>query len=177
MVPEAEFVAPNAPFPSSMAPTGYDWFRNTDRSPESVLAGVRATALNLNAFISEALKTRDLSEKDAVLVGFSQGTMVALHVGLRRERPLAGIIGYSGRLVAADLLHEELQSRVPVLLVHGTEDSRVPLQAMKEAEAALQAAAVSVQTLACKGTGHSIGEEGLVSGGLFLHRTLNTAHC
>ncbi len=93
----------------------------------SVLAGVRATAPSLDAFISEELQKRGLNESDAVLVGFSQGTMMALHVGLRRERPLAGIIGYSGRQVAAHLLAEELRSRPPVLLVHGTEDARVPL--------------------------------------------------
>jgi phospholipase/carboxylesterase len=168
LVPEAEFISPNAPFPSDTAPGGYQWFKVPDRSPASVLAGVRATASSLDAFIDEQLQKRGLSEGDAVLVGFSQGTMMALHVGLRRERPLAGIIGYSGRLVAAELLAEELRSRPPVLLVHGTNDSRVPLESMTEAETALRAAGVPVETLACVGTEHSIDQEGLVRGGLFL---------
>jgi predicted esterase len=100
LVPDAEFISPNAPFPSDMAPTGYQWFRTQDRSPASVLAGVHVTAPSLDAFIGgEELQKRGLTESDAVLVGFSQGTMMALHVGLRRERPLAGIIGYSGRLI------------------------------------------------------------------------------
>jgi phospholipase/carboxylesterase len=99
---------------------------------------------------------------------------MALHVGLRRIRPVAGIIGYSGRLLAPDLLAEELRSRPPVLLVHGTADSRVPLQAMTEAETALQAAGVTVETLACVGIGHSIDEDGLVRGGLFLQQMLGT---
>ena len=98
---------------------------------------------------------------------------MALYIGLRRARPFAGIIGFSGRLIAAHLLGEELRSRPPVLLVHGTHDTRVPLQSMTEAESALRAAGVPVETLACVGTEHSIDQEGLVRGGLFLHRTLS----
>ncbi len=173
MVPEAEFIAPNAPFPSDMAPKGCQWFTISDRTPASMLAGVRATAPSLDVFISEELQKRGLSESDAVLVGFSQGTMMALHVGLRRDRPFAGIIGYSGRLIAGQLLAEELRSRPPVLLLHGTDDARVPLQSMTDAEMALRAAGVPVETLACVGTEHSIDQEGLLRGGLFLHQTLS----
>jgi phospholipase/carboxylesterase len=173
LVPEAEFIAPNAPFPSDIAPNGHEWFRTQDRSPASVLAGVHATAPSLDAFISDELQKRGLSESDAVLVGFSQGTMMALHVGLRRERPLAGIIGYSGRLTAPHLLAEELRSRPPVLLIHGTNDSRIPFQSMTEAETELRAAGVPVETLACVGTEHSIDQEGLVRGGVFLHQTFS----
>jgi phospholipase/carboxylesterase len=99
--------------------------------------------------------------------------MMALHVGLRRERPFAGIIGSSGRLIAAGLLAAELRSRPPVLLIHGTNDSRVPFESMAEAETALRAAGVRVETLACIGTDHSIDQEGIVRGGLFLHQMLN----
>ena len=173
IVPEAEFISPNAPFPSDVATGGYQWFRTQDRSPDSTLAALCATAPSLDAFIDEELQKRGLSESDAALVGFSQGTMIALHVGLRRERPLAGIIGYSGRLIGAHLLVEELRSRPPVLLVHGTDDLRVPLNAMTEAETALRAAGVPVETLACAGTEHSIDQEGLVRGGLFLHQMLS----
>jgi phospholipase/carboxylesterase len=98
---------------------------------------------------------------------------MALHIGLRRERPFAGIIGYSGRLVAAHLLAEELRSRPPVLLVHGTDDTRVPFESMTEAGTALRSARVPVETLACVGTEHSIDQEGLVRGGLFLHQMLS----
>ncbi len=173
IVPEAEFVAPDAPFPSDIAPQGREWYRATDRRPESILAGVRATVPSLDAFISEQLQKRGLSEGGAALVGFSQGTMMALHVGVRREQQFAGIIGYSGRMIAAHLLAEELRSRPPVLLVHGTADMSVPLQAMTEAEAGLRAANVPVETLVCPGTGHSIDEEGLVRGGIFLHKMLS----
>ena len=174
LVPEAEFVAPDAPFPCDMAPYGYQWFSVQDRSLPAVLGGVRAAAPLLDAFIDEELAKRGLDESRVALVGFSQGTMMSLYVGLRRARPLAGILGYSGRLIAADLLASELRSRPRVLLVHGTEDPLVPFESMAEAETALQAAGVPVETLACVGTEHAIDPEGLERGGRFLREALSS---
>src|SRR5262249_19704575 len=102
-----------------------------------------------------------------------QGTMMSLFVGLRRERKLAGILGYSGRLIAADLLADELRSRPPILLVHGTDDPLVPFQSLAAAEAGLKGARVAVATLACVGTEHSIDPEGLERGGRFLREVLS----
>src|SRR3954468_19286851 len=82
ILPEAEFLAPNAPFPCDMAPYGYQWFSVQDRSPEAILAGVRAAAPPLEAYLDAALKARGLADKDMALIGFSQGTMMSLHVGL-----------------------------------------------------------------------------------------------
>ena len=172
VLPEAEFVSPNAPFPCDMGPYGYQWFSVQDRTPESVLAGVRAAAPILDAFIDEELSKRGLTEGDAALVGFSQGTMMSLYVGLRRERQLAGILGYSGRLIAPDLLASELRSHPPVLLVHGTHDQLVPFDSLAHAEAALKQAGVAVETLACPGIEHSISPEGLEHGGRFLREVL-----
>ena len=173
VLPDAEFVAPNAPFPCDMAPYGYQWFSVQDRSPPAVLAGVRAAAPALNSFIDEELAKRGLDESQAVLVGFSQGTMMSLFVGLRRERPMAGILGYSGRLIGADLLPSELRSRPRVLLVHGTDDPLVPFQSMAEAEASLREAGVPVETLTCPGVEHAIDPEGLQRGGRFLREVLS----
>ncbi len=168
MLPEAEFVAPDAPFPCDMAPYGYQWFSVQDRHPERMLAGVRAAAPLLDGFIDDALKARGLDESRAALVGFSQGTMMALYVGLRRAAPFAGIVGYSGRMIGAHLLPGELRSRPPVLLAHGTADPVVPFESMADAEAALRKNGVPVETLTCVGMGHAIDEEGLRRGGEFL---------
>src|SRR5450432_3837749 len=108
VLPDAEFVAPNAPFPCDMAPSGYQWFSMQASSPSMILGGVRAAAPMLDAFIDEALAARGLGEKDLALVGFSQGTIMALYVGLRRAHPVAGILGYSGALVGADVLAQEI---------------------------------------------------------------------
>src|SRR5213082_1474832 len=173
LVPQAEFVSPNAPFPCDMAGYGYQWFSVQDRSAPAVLAGVRAAAPLLDAFIDDELQKRGLSESDTALVGFSQGTMMSLFVGLRRERPLAGILGYSGRLIAPELLASELRSRPPTLLIHGTEDQLVPFESLAHAETALNQAGVPVEILACPGIEHAIDPEGLQRGGAFLKQVLS----
>jgi phospholipase/carboxylesterase len=173
LLPTAEFLSPNAPFPCDMASYGYQWFSSQDRSPEAVLGGVRASAAILDAFIDEALEERGLAASDLALVGFSQGTMMSLFVGLRRAEPVAGILGFSGRLIAPQLLAGELRSRPRALLVHGTEDPLVPYSSLADAEAALKDAGVPVETVTCVGIGHSISEEGLRRGGLFLKGVLN----
>ena len=99
--------------------------------------------------------------------------MMSLFVGLRRDKPVAGIVGFSGRLLAPDLLAEELRSHPPVLLVHGTDDPLVPYSSLAEAEAALKAVDVPVETVTSLGIGHSIDNEGLRRGGLFLRNVLN----
>ena len=172
LLPTAEFLSPNAPFPCDMAPYGYQWFSSQDRSPAAVLAGVRAAVPFLDAFIETALAERGLDDGDLALVGFSQGTMMSLFVGLRRAKPAAGILGFSGRLLAAELLASELRSRPRILLVHGTGDPLVPYKSLAAAEAALTEAGVPVETLTCPGIGHSIDENGLRRGGSFLKEVL-----
>jgi len=173
LLPETEFLSPNAPFPCDMAPYGYQWMSVRDPSPEARLAGARAAAGILDAFIDDELSKRGLAESQLALVGFSQGTMMSLYVGPRRERQLAGIVGFSGRLIAPALLKDEIRTRPPVLLVHGTEDAMVPYSSMAEAEIALSDAGVAVETLTCPGVGHGIDEQGLRDGGEFLKRVLN----
>jgi len=173
LLPGAEFLSPNAPFPCDMAPYGYQWFSSQDRSPEAVLGGVRAAAPILDAFIGEALERRGLTSSELALVGFSQGTMMSLFVGLRRTEPVAGIVGFSGRLLAPELLASELRSRPPILLVHGTEDPLVPYSSLGAAETALKAAGVPVETVTSVGIGHSIDDQGLRRGGQFLKDVLS----
>jgi phospholipase/carboxylesterase len=168
VLPDAEFAAPNAPFPCDMAPFGFQWFSIQDRTPAAILAGVRRAAPILDAFIDAELARRQLGEGDLALVGFSQGTMMSLYVGLRRARALAGILGYSGALVGAELLADEIRARPPVLLVHGDADPIVPYAALSHAERALAAAGVPVETLTCPDLEHGIDEAGLAAGARFL---------
>jgi phospholipase/carboxylesterase len=172
VLPNAAFVSPNAPFPCDMAPHGYQWFSVQDRSPEAMLSGVRMAASPLDDFIDRELERAGLDEGKTALVGFSQGTMMSLFVGPRRERQLAGIVGFSGRLIAPELLPQEIKSRPPVLLAHGTEDPVVPYESMAQAEKGLAAAGIEVETLSCPGIGHGIDQNGLVRGAEFLHQVL-----
>jgi phospholipase/carboxylesterase len=171
-LPDAEFVSPDAPFPCDMAPYGRQWFSLQDRSPGAILGGVRAAAPILDAFLDEALAARGLDGSKLVLVGFSQGTMMSLYVGPRRATALAGIVGYSGALIGADTLAQDIRSRPPMLLVHGDADEIVPPQALPLAVKGLTAAGVPVEQLVRPGVGHSIDELGLRRGGEFLRRVL-----
>ncbi len=176
-VPEAEFLSPNAPFPCEINPFGgYQWFGLEERSAENRLKGAREAEPILNAFLDEALAARGLTEADLALVGFSQGTMMALHVGLRRANPLAGIVGYSGLLVAPELLGTELKSKPPVLLVHGMADEVLPFPAMGEAENALKAHGIQVYAEGRPGLPHSIDQRGLELGASMLHQLMCRHH-
>ena len=114
LLPNAKFVAPNAPYPCEAGPFGYQWFRLTDRTEPEMLAGARTAQPILDQFIGTQLSAAGLQDQNLALIGFSQGTMISLFTGLRRERPMAGILGYSGRLVGAEALAAEISARPPV---------------------------------------------------------------
>ena len=172
LLPDAEFVSPDAPFPCDMAPYGRQWFSFQTRAPEHVLAGVRAAAPILDGFLDDALKARGLADSQLALVGFSQGTMMSLFVGLRRPKAAAAIVGFSGRLLAPELLPNDIRSRPPVLLVHGDNDPVVPFESLALAVSGLEAVGVAVEPLVRPGLGHGIDEEGLRRGGAFLRDKL-----
>jgi phospholipase/carboxylesterase len=169
-LPNAAFVSPHGPFPYDMAPFGRQWFSLMDRSPSRILEGLRVAAPILDRFLDLELKRHGLSDGQMALVGFSQGTMTALHTGLRRVAPCAGILGYSGMLAGAETLAAELRVRPPVMLIHGEEDPVVSFELHKLTAAALQADGVPVEAHARPGLGHSIDEEGLTLGIGFLRR-------
>jgi phospholipase/carboxylesterase len=168
LLPDAEFVSPDAPFPLDMGPFGRQWFSVQDRTPETMLAGARAAAPILDAFLDDALGSRGLEGRSLALVGFSQGAMMSLFVGLRRAASPAAIVAYSGALVAPQLLRSELRSKPPVMIVHGDADPVVPFAMMPAAVAGLKAVGISVTELVRPGLGHGIDEEGLTRGGAFL---------
>ncbi len=168
-LPDTYFVSPDAPYPCDMAPYGRQWFSLQIRSAEAIEAGVRGSAGILDAFLDEMLEKFGLGDDRLALVGFSQGTMMSLYVGLRRATALAGIVGYSGRLVGQP---SEFKSKPPVLLVHGDADQVVPPESLPQAVAALKTAGVPVESLSRPGLGHGIDEEGLRRGRDFLARVL-----
>ena len=168
ILPDAAFVAPNAPFPCDMAPMGYQWFSVQDRSDEGRLAAAQAVAPALDAYIDDELAKADVGAENMALVGFSQGTMMSLYVAPRRAEEMAAVVGFSGRLLSPELLAQEAVSKPPIMLIHGEMDDLVPFSSMAEAEQGLEAADFSVQTLACPGLGHGIDPSGLQHGGAFL---------
>ena len=175
LLPDAAFVSPHAPRPCGQAPVGREWFPLTFRNPDERWLGVNQAAPALNAFLDAELTRRKLPPSALALVGFSQGTMMALHVGLRRAVPPKAIVGYSGMLVAPEDVDPnqfaaEIRARPPVLLVHGDQDQLIPVQALLHAAQGLAALEVPVEWHISPGIGHGIDPEGLRHGGEFLAR-------
>jgi phospholipase/carboxylesterase len=161
-LPNTRFMAPNAPERCINNPLGYQWFPIPwlDGSPEAAArAAAEASFALLDAWLDEVAATTPAAR--TVLFGFSQGTMMALQVGLRRTEPFAGIVGFSGRLLAPERLAAEITVRPPVLLVHGDEDPMVPVAGLKEAADALEAAGVETRVHVSHGVGHGIAPDGL----------------
>lgn len=161
LLPDTAFVSPNAPQPVPGYPSGYQWFPLTGLSPEGTAKGARSAAAALDGFIDAELARHRLKPADCALVGFSQGTMMSLHVGLRRPEPLAAVIGFSGLLAAPEALPAEIRSRPPVALVHGDRDDVIPVQALFAALAGLSTAGVPALWRISRGVAHGIAEDGL----------------
>jgi len=169
---DTAFVSPDAPEPCPGAPDGYQWWDIASLDPAARAAGAAGAAPVLDAFIDAELARHGLTEAELALVGFSQGTMMALQVGLRRPRTLAGIVGYSGMLANADGLAGPGITRPPVLLIHGDADPMIPVAAMRQAEADLARNGFAVETHVSRGLGHGIDMQGLALGRRFLTQVL-----
>ncbi len=167
-LPDAAFVAPDGPEPCDMAPFGRQWFSLRDRRPAALLAGVQASLPVLDAFLDAELKNASLGPRQLALVGFSQGTMLALYAMLRRAPAIAAVLGYSGALLDAGRPAAEVVGRPPVFLIHGDADEIVPVQALHAAVQGLQAAAVPVQWAIRPGLGHGIDPATIEHGAAFL---------
>ena len=172
VVPDVAFVSPNAPERCGGSPFGYQWYDVWMQDRAERLAAIRRAASLLDAFITSEIDRWSVPEDRVMLVGFSQGTMMSLFVAPRRARPVGGILGYSGRLEAPDLLSDELQCRPPVILAHGDSDELLPLQEMENASSALRGCGFEVATHVCNGLGHGINETGLEIGRGFVRRVL-----
>ncbi len=173
-LPDALFLAPNAP--QRCGGFGYQWWPLTAFTPQALAHGAAQAAPAIDAFIDRKLVQYGLAEEQMAIVGFSQGTMMALHVGLRRAAPVSAIVGYSGMLTgAAELAHERI-SKPPVLLVHGSADPIVPVAALHGAKADLERLGVRVTAHVCPGLGHTVDPDGLRLGGEFVASALDGEH-
>ncbi|MEI7669186.1 MAG: prolyl oligopeptidase family serine peptidase [Pseudomonadota bacterium] len=156
-LPDTHFISPNAPEPCEMSPFGKQWFSLKDWSPENLLKGSKAAAPALDLFLDSQLSRFGLSDENLAFVGFSQGTMMSLFTALRRIKPCAAVVGFSGALIGED----GITSKPPVCLIHGDSDNVVPFGAMGLAATILQKEGIKVETHARAGLGHGIDNEGL----------------
>ncbi len=171
-LPDTAFASPHAPNPCAQSPMGREWFPLTMRDPHEYARGVEAARPVLDAFLDQELSRLGLDDSRLALVGFSQGTMLALHCGPKRGGTIAGILGYSGLLADPAALAAGETRRPPVLLVHGNQDGVIPVAALFGAVQGLAAAGIPVEWHVSEGTPHGIAPDGMALGGTFLHRIL-----
>lgn len=163
-LPDTVFVAPNAPEKCTGNPFGYQWFsipRFDGTSEVDAKAGLDQSSQDLNAFLDGLMEEEGVTAENTILFGFSQGTMMSLHIAPRRAVAFAGVVGFSGRLLQPETLGAEAVSKLPILLVHGDQDPMVPFEEMPAAADALVAQQFEVYTHVSKGTAHGIAPDGL----------------
>ncbi len=166
LLPDALFVAPHAP-QICVASAGRQWFALDLRSEEELWRGVNQAAPPLDAFLAAELARHGLGPERLALIGFSQGAMLALHIGLRRR--VAAIVSYSGMLAGPGHLARAANTPgSPILLVHGDRDDLIPAEALFVSAEELAKAGIACQWHLSVGIGHGIDAGGLMHGGLFL---------
>ncbi len=163
-LPDTAFVAPNAPEHCVGNPMGFQWFPIPwidGSTEEEAEAGLLRAADDLNAYLDAVMQEEGVTPSETVLLGFSQGTMISLHVAPRRDVPMAGVVGFSGRLLRPDLIEDEAKVKPEIMLIHGDADDVVPVASLPEAANALSEAGFSVYAHVSKGTAHGIANDGL----------------
>ena len=170
VLPDAAFVAPNAPFPCSMAAWGFQWFDIDGAGVGKRLEGVRFADKILQPFFDAQLEAHGVPPEELYIFGFSQRMMMSLHSGLRRAMQPKCVIGVSGRLLSPELLATEMTNKPLILLVHGGQDEVVSPKSQEKAHYALKAAGLDVESYVVEGLGHGIDEEAILHAARFLHR-------
>ena len=133
-LPDTVFICPDAPEKCAASPTGYQWFDLLDQSPDQILSKSLVAESKLNEFIDEVLKKYNLISNQIIIGGFSQGCMLTLQTGIKRKDKINSIIGYSGKIINAEHLSKNLNSRPNILLMHGEQDQVVTVDAFLEAK-------------------------------------------
>lgn len=174
-LPASHCVAPDAPFACDMAPDGRMWFSIADLQQVSRLDGARHAAPSLHHFIDQQLRRLGLSDDKLLLVGFSQGAMMALHVGLRRQAAPAGIVSHSGMILGRETLDRELTCAPPVLLTHGVDDMVLPIACLAELDEALSQLGISHETHRMPGVGHGLDQQTVTLALRFAMRVLGVS--
>ena len=167
-LPDFCFIAPNAPTPCQINPSGFEWFDLMQTSQEKIIEEFQSSLKLLDQFINTQLKEQGLEKKDLYLMGFSQGTMMSLQLALSYKDPIAGILGYSGKVYDFNFLEKNILSQCPILLLHGNADTVITLEEMYASYEFLKKKYLDIKYKVFENCGHSITPEGLSAGLDFL---------
>jgi len=168
-LPDFYFTSPNAPNICKINPQGFEWFNLMYPDADKTIKELQDAIKQLDLFIDTKLQELNLDYSKLFLVGFSQGTMISLHYALTKEKKIAGVLGYSGKIYNEELIEKNIRSKPPIFLLHGDDDTVVPLEDMMEAKNLLVRNKINVKTKIFKGCGHSIPSQGLSLGLEFIN--------
>ena len=175
LYPEANYLAPHAPDPCVLNPTGRQWFPVywlDGSDPSEMARDFAKNAKVFDAWLSEQIEEANVPADQVVLLGFSQGCMMCLEIGPRRSEQLGAVLGFSGRLIERERLKDELKTTPPILLVHGNADDVVPYESLAQATEGLRAVGLDVVAHTSPDTAHGIAPDGLQAAAAFLQRHL-----
>lgn len=171
LLPDVAFASPDAPDRFD-AGFGYQWFSLDGVTPENRPARVQAARAAFDATLSDIMIRHGFAGRwqEVVLVGFSQGSIMALDALASGRYPLAGVVAFSGRLAFDGALTP--QPYLPAMLIHGQSDEVITWQESESAAARLKQAAVPVETLFEPATGHTISAQGAMHAAAFIAQCL-----
>ena len=171
-LPDAIFLCPNAPEICTVNPQGYQWFDLTSEEEEVILEKSLMAEEKLNTFLDQVFDNFQLEPTNLALVGFSQGCMMSIQVGLKKKEQINCIIGYSGKVINQKHLSNNINSKPKIFLMHGANDTIVPPTHLLEAKDYLNKCGLKIKTKLFKNCDHKIPVEGSSLGLGFLKKNL-----
>ena len=171
-LPEAIFLCPNAPEICAVNPNGYQWFDLTSEKEEIILEKSLAAEEKLNNFLDQIINNFQIESKKLALVGFSQGCMMSIQVGLKRKKEMGCLLGYSGKIINQEHLSKNINSKPKIFLIHGENDTIVPATHLLEAKQYLADCGLKIKTKIIKDCEHKITVEASSLGLEFLKKNL-----
>jgi len=171
-LPNTVFLCPDAPERCAVSPTGYQWFDLMDQTKDEILTKSMVAELKLNKLIDEVKINFNLKAEKIILCGFSQGCMISLQTGLKREDQINSVIGYSGKIIDVKHIENNVKSKPNIILMHGDKDEVVPISFLLEAKELFNKMNYNIQTKIFVNCEHRIPQEGSSLGLEFIKKQL-----
>ncbi|WP_376963901.1 alpha/beta fold hydrolase [Azospirillum sp. A26] len=173
-LPDTAFVAPDAPQPFDMG-NGHQWFSIAGVTEENRPARVAAALPALVELIEAERQRAGVAPADVALVGFSQGSIMALHLAMTAPERCGAVVAFAGRIAAPVVTPDGSGRRPPVLMIGGAADSIMPPAVVQAAAAHFRSAGFAVEEQLLRGVPHTITAAGAQLGLDFLQRVLPSA--
>jgi phospholipase/carboxylesterase len=166
ILPEAHFISPNAVEPwEGGFPDAYQWFSlsagTTRKALPEIASDIKKANKILAQFIDEQLKRFNLKKENLFIMGFSQGSMMAIYQGLIASEKPAAVISFSGKVILPEMIGEKTISKPQICLIHGELDSVLVFDNFLESQKILTQEKIPFESLAIANLDHSIDMNGI----------------